>query len=283
MTPEALSDDAIERATKSIAVGTERFPVLDLGTGPPVLLLHGFPDSRRLWRHQVPALVAAGLRAIAPDLRGFGDAPAPLEVEPYRMRNLIADVVSMLRALAVPRVRLVGHDWGASLAWSIATYVPGLVERLAVLSVGAPGASGWHSIEQRRASWYFYFFQFAGTAEAWLTHDDWRLMREWVASAPDGERSLAQLARPGRLTAGINWYRANVAPKPPSASVHPKVGVPVLGLWGERDAYLTEAQMTTSDACVSASWRYERIANAGHWLMLEQSARVNALLVEFLR
>lgn len=282
---DPLTDAEIDAATFRVTVAGDSFPLLDLGAGPPVLLLHGFPDSRRLWRRQVPALVDAGLRVLAPDLRGFGDAPAPGEVEPYKVRNLIADIAGLLQAIGVPRVRLVGHDWGASLAWAVAMYAPPLVERLAVLSVGAPGASGWRTLEQRQRSWYFLLFQFAGVAEAQLMHDDWRLMREWAGDSPDVEREIAALARPGRLTAGLNWYRANVAPRAPAAAepVHPKVDVPVLALWGERDPYLTEAQMTTSQDCVSGGWRYERIAAAGHWLMLDQPARVNPLLTAFLR
>src|SRR5690242_9893584 len=103
----------IEAITKTIQVNGGLFPVADLGAGPAVLLLHGFPDSRLLWGYQLPALAAAGFRAIAPDLRGFGDAPRPTAVRPYRRPLLAADVLGMLDALGIQRAHLVGHDWGA--------------------------------------------------------------------------------------------------------------------------------------------------------------------------
>ena len=98
--------------------------VLDEGAGEPVLLLHGFPDSSHVWRHQVPALVNAGMRVIAPDLRGFGESAKPQEVEAYAMRRLVADVVAVLYALEIERTHVVGHDWGAGLAWAVAGFVP---------------------------------------------------------------------------------------------------------------------------------------------------------------
>src|SRR5690348_4174385 len=101
----------LSRCSRSVAVGGETFPTVDIGIGPPVLLLHGFPDSRFLWRHQIPPLVDAGFRVIAPDLRGFGDAPRPAALRPYRRPYLIADVLGLLDALGIERVHLVGHDW----------------------------------------------------------------------------------------------------------------------------------------------------------------------------
>ena len=110
--------------TRTVELAGERFPVVDVGTGPAVLLLHGFPDSRFLWRHQVPGLSEAGYRVIAPDLRGFGDAPRPADVRAYRRPFLVADVLGLLDQLGLDRVHLVGHDWGASLSWRIAGSYP---------------------------------------------------------------------------------------------------------------------------------------------------------------
>src|SRR5262245_52074341 len=131
--------------------------VLDEGDGPPVLLLHGFPDSSRLWRNQVPALVRAGYRAIAPDLRGFGESDRPEAAEDYAIARSVADVLAILDALEVPRANVVGHDWGAALAWLVAAFAPDRVERLVVLSVGHPNVRD-RSIEQREKSWYQLFF-----------------------------------------------------------------------------------------------------------------------------
>jgi pimeloyl-ACP methyl ester carboxylesterase len=271
-------------ATRTIDVNGLAFPVIDTGHGTPTLLLHGFPDSRHLWRHQIPALTAAGLRVIAPDLRGFGDAPRPEGVEAYRLTHILADLTGLLDALGCPRINLVGHDWGAAIAWQFAIHMPARVERLAALSVGAPGARGWESIEQREKSWYFHFFQTPKLPEAWMQHDDWKLLREWTRGAGDIDRYIADLSRPGALTAGINLYRANVGLRAPHAGPPPPLPItcPVMGLWSDRDAFLIEDQMKNSGERVSGSWRYERVSDASHWMMLDQPATVNRLLVDFL-
>lgn len=275
----------IDAATKTIDAGGLTFPVVDAGTGPPVLLLHGFPDSRHLWRHQVGPLVDAGFRVIAPDLRGFGDAPKPEAVDDYRLTASMKDVTGILDRLSVPRVRLVGHDWGAALAWTIAAAHPDRIDRLTVLSVGAGGTSGTTTIEQREKSWYFLFFQFEGIAEAWLTRDDWRLFREWSRGQGDVDRYLKDLARPGALTAALNWYRANVRPRPPveRSAVPAKIPCAVMGVWSDRDPFLTEKHVKHSHERVSGPWRYETIAGAGHWMMLDRPDELNRLLLDFLR
>jgi pimeloyl-ACP methyl ester carboxylesterase len=156
--------------------------VLDEGEGQPVLLLHGFPDSSRVWRYQVPALIAAGMRVIAPDLRGFGESDKPEAVEEYAIAQSVADMVALLDGLGIERTHLVGHDFGAALAWVFAATVPARVEHLAVMSVGNPNASRTRSIEQREKGWYQLLFQFTGVAEELLMRDDWKLLREWGAA-----------------------------------------------------------------------------------------------------
>jgi pimeloyl-ACP methyl ester carboxylesterase len=256
--------------------------VRDEGAGPPVLLLHGFPDSSALWRHQIPALTRAGLRAVAPDLRGFGESEKPAEVGAYRVGRSVADMVALLDALEIERARVVGHDWGAGVAWALASFVPDRVERLVVMSVGHPRNP--RTIEQRRLSWYMLLFQFEGVAEALLSRDDWTLAREWAASHPDLDDRIAALSQPGALTAALGWYRANLHPArelDPPRDV-PPVQAPTLGLWSDGDEYLTEAQMTRSGDHVAGPWRYERVAGASHWMQLDAADRVNELLVEFL-
>src|SRR5436305_8975968 len=120
--------------------------VLDEGEGRPVLLLHGFPDSSYVWRHQIRALVDEGFRAVAPDLRGFGESDRPAAVEDYALGRTVADVTSILDELSLERVQLVGHDWGALLAWLVAAFMPHRVERLVAMSVGHPNALRERSI-----------------------------------------------------------------------------------------------------------------------------------------
>jgi pimeloyl-ACP methyl ester carboxylesterase len=258
--------------------------VVDEGEGAPVLLLHGFPDSSQLWRHQIPALRAAGMRAIAPDLRGFGESDRPEAVGDYAMRHSIADVVAVLDALAVERAHVVGHDWGAGLAWALAAYVPARVERLVVMSVGHPNMLRRPSLEQRRRGWYQLLFQFEDVAEALIERDDWRLFREMLGPARDVDRYVADLSRPGALTAALNWYRANASPRQEleRTSPFPVVAAPTMGIWSSDDAYLTEDGMVGSAAHVSGPWRYERVDGAGHWLQLDAPERVNELLLDFL-
>ncbi|MGQ0698993.1 MAG: alpha/beta fold hydrolase [Panacagrimonas sp.] len=168
----------------------ETFPVVDDGTGTPVLLLHGFPDSRHLWRHQIPALLDVGLRVIAPDLRGFGEAPRPQDVRSYRRPCLIADVIDLLDALKLDRVHLVGHDFGAMLTWNLAGAYPERFDRVVVMSVGAQTSPGWKTVAQRERSWYFDFFQKHGVAEDALMADNWKLFREWTRGQGDQARYL---------------------------------------------------------------------------------------------
>lgn len=258
--------------------------VLDEGDGPPVLLLHGFPDSSRLWRHQVPALTGAGLRVIAPDLRGFGESDRPEAVEDYRITRSVADMVAILDGLGIERVRLVGHDWGAGVAWALALIAPQRVERLVVLSVGHPHAVSRPTIEDREKAWYQLLFQFIGVAEGLVSRDDFRLLREFLRGDGDVEHYVEDLARPGALTAALNWYRANL---PPARELEPRrpfppVTVPTLGVWSSRDHYLGEESMRRSGEHVSGPWRYERIDGASHWMVLDAPDRVNALLLDFL-
>jgi pimeloyl-ACP methyl ester carboxylesterase len=257
--------------------------VLDEGAGPAVLLLHGFPDSSHLWRHQVPALAGAGLRVIAPDLRGFGASDRPERVEDYRISRSVADLLAVLDELGVERARVAAHDWGAGVAWLLAALHPDRVERLVAMSVGHPGAQR-RTIEAREKAWYTLLFQFDGVAEELLSRDDWRLLREWLRDEGDLERYVADLSRPGALTAGLSWYRANLHPArqlEPRRPV-PPVAAPTLGIWSSGDPYLTEAQMTGSGEHVTGPWRYERIDGASHWMQLDATERVNELLVEFL-
>jgi pimeloyl-ACP methyl ester carboxylesterase len=252
------------------------------GQGRPVVLLHGFPDSGRLWRHQVPALAEAGFRVIVPDLRGYGRSDKPEGVEAYNLMSLAGDVIAVLADQGLDRAHVVGHDWGAALAWALASLAPDNVDHLAVLSVGHP-TTFLRTFRQREKSWYMLLFQFPGIAERWLCDDDWANLRNWAAH-PDTDQVIADLEADGSLTPGLNWYRANVPPEswaaPPPAL--PPVQAPTMGIWSTEDGALTEAQMTDSAQHVAGPWRYERLAGPGHWMQLEAPDEVNALLLDFL-
>jgi pimeloyl-ACP methyl ester carboxylesterase len=258
------------------------FNVRDEGDGPAVLLLHGFPDNNRLWRQVIPSLASNGYRAIAPDLRGFGETDMPASKDDYRLDYILGDVTGILDALGVERAHVVGHDFGAVVAWIFGMLVPDRVETLTAISVGAPGGER-RTIQQQRASWYMFAFQFEGIAEEWLMRDDWRVMHEWLEDRyPDIELAKQELSRPGRLTAALNWYRSMVRPEvllgggPPPL---PQVKARTLGVWSDLDIALTESQMTSSERMVASDWRYERIDGVGHWIPLEAADRLSELLL----
>ncbi len=256
--------------------------VAEHGEGDPVLLLHGWPDSARLWRHQVPFLAAHGYRVITPDLRGFGRSERPAEVVAYRLRNVVADVSALLDHLAIETAYVVGHDWGAAVAWLTAILVPARVRKLTAISVPHPYAPP--TLRQYEMAWYQLFFQFTGIAEATLAYDDWAWLRTFSRGYLDLEQAIADLSRPGALTASLNWYRANLAPRmpgPPPAL--PPVAAPTLGIWSAGDHYLDGERMKNSAALVQGPWRYEEIPDASHWVPLDAPDRLNELLLDWLR
>ncbi|GAA4895796.1 alpha/beta fold hydrolase [Streptomyces coeruleoprunus] len=258
--------------------------VEDRGTGPAVLLVHGFPDTHDCWRHQVPALNAAGYRTIAPDLRGFGGSDRPLTTAAYDPSHSVADLLELLDRQGVDRVHLVGHDWGSGIVQRLALTAPDRVASLSLLSVGNLGAYGDAGWEQRRWSWYMQLFQLEGLAEDWLTRDGCANAHEFLAEHPDREEVVARLTAPGALTPALSIYRAGL---PPEAMFGPRQPLPplrgpVLGLWSSGDRFLTEVSMSGTGKYVEGSWRYESIDGAGHWLQLEAPERVNAILLDFL-
>lgn len=266
--------------TKTVTVGGLAFPVADFGSGPPVLLLHGFPDDRHLWRYQVPALAAAGFRVIAPDLRGFGDAPRPQDPKDYGISIVVADVIGILDALGIKQVQLVAHDWGAAVGWALARQYPDRITRYVALSVGI--GQGPTTIEQLEKSSYMPFFRQAGTAERELTRDNWKLFRAWTREAADTDRYIKNLSRPGALTAALNWYRATGGQPAAPGNVQP-VTIPVLGIWSDGDAYLLESRMTGTKDVVKGPFRYEKISGASHWMQIDKPAELNRLLLGFLQ
>jgi pimeloyl-ACP methyl ester carboxylesterase len=268
----------------TIQLGDVSLHVRDNGKGAPVVLLHGWPDTGDLWDQQSQALVDAGYRTIVPDLRGFGRSSKPTEISAYATPAHVGDVVGILDALDIDRAHLVGHDWGAGIAWVTAAFAPDRVASVTALSVGHPSAfasAGWR---QRQLSWYMLLFQFPGVAEEWLSAEDFRNLRNWAAH-PRIEEVVARLSEPGALTASLGIYRANLPPEsliaPPREL--PPVTAPALGVWSSGDLALTEENMTGSAKYVAGPWRYERIEGAGHWLQIDAAAQINGLLLDFLR
>jgi pimeloyl-ACP methyl ester carboxylesterase len=253
------------------------------GEGPTMLLLHGWPDTGALWDEVVPALVAAGFRVAVPDLRGCGRSSKPDDVDAYQTHHLIGDVVAIIDSLGVERVHLVGHDWGANLAWATAAFRSDLVDRLVPISVGHPTAFCAGGLDQQVKSWYMLLFHFDGLGEAFLRQNDYDAMRRWVRH-PRSEEIIAELERDGQMRTHLMWYRANVRPDmfvtpPPEL---PRIQSPTMGVWSSGDFALGERQMTESGLFCDAGFTYLRLESFGHWIPLEAPSELSAALISFL-
>src|SRR5690349_393787 len=249
------------------------------GEGRPVVLVHGWPDTKRLWSKQVPALVDAGFQVISYDQRGYGASDKPAEVEAYSIPFLAIDATTILDHLGIERAHFVGHDWGSAVAWATAALAPARVDHLVALSVGHPSAFANMSYAQREKSWYMLLFQHMPEGENWVLANEGVHLRDW-AHHPDAAAVYAELVRNGSVTPGLNYYRANVPPAaifgPPVEL--PQIAAPVMGIWSSADFALLEPQMTGSEQFCAGGWRYERIEGAGHWFQWEVPDRVNKLL-----
>lgn len=276
-----------------LEAGGLRFHVAEAGPrdGRLVVLLHGFPELWYGWRHQIGGLAGAGFRVLAPDQRGYNLSAKPRGVSAYRIDRLAGDVVGLIRASGRERACLVGHDWGAAVAWWTALAHPERVERLAILNVPHPAVMRRHMLRnpaQRRRSWYIFFFQLPWLPELWLRRRGFRVAERSVRgtarpgafSDEDMDRYREAWGRPRALTSMLHWYRAALRRRPP-APESLRVRQPTLVLWGMRDRFLGPEMIEPSlELCDRAE--AVRFGEATHWLQHEEPAAVNSLLVEFL-
>lgn len=290
MTAEELPADWRHREA---VVNGVRLHYVEAGEGPPVVLLHGFPDFWYSWRLQIPALARAGFRVLAPDLRGYNLSEKPPGIASYRLPLLIDDVVGLIRHAGAERAAVVGHDWGGVIAWHLAMNRPEHLERLAILNAPHPALfqRALRRPAQRRRSWYILFFQLPYLPELVCRWHRFALLRRTlmtgaVSRGRAGKQDLARyveaLHRPGALTAALNYYRAVVRDTRRGAMPAPRViDVPTLVLWGERDPYLGPWLTEGLEEWVS-DLRLERFPRAGHWVHVQAAEQVNRSLVGFL-
>lgn len=281
-------------------LGDVRLHYVEAGSGPLVVLLHGFPEFWYSWRYQIPALAAAGFHAVAPDMRGFNWSDKPPGVHSYRVEVLARDVERLIRACGATHATVVGHDWGAIVAWWFAMLYPERLTRLAILNVPHPAytlepglmrAAGVPPRRQLRRSWYVFFFQLPWLPELALSAGNFALVRRTLRRDPvhrgafteeDIERYVEALAQPGALTAAVNYYRALLRRNPLGVRARlRRIEVPVLVIWGEQDRYL-EAGLARPPRRWVSNARVERLPDASHWVQLDRPERVNALLLDFL-
>ena len=259
---------------------------------PLVILLHGFPEFSRSWRQQIPALVSAGYRVWAPDQRGYNLSDKPDGIAAYGLDILAEDVVGLIDAAGEQKAYLVGHDWGASVAWHVAAVYPDRLKKLVILNVPHMKVMKKHlrsDLAQLRRSWYIFLFQIPWLAEKVLSLNNWeRALRNMKKSARPGTFSRADLEayrqawlQPKAYTSMINWYRALVR-KPPDRLSSPRISVPTLMIWGVLDKYLgLEMAQESIDLCDDG--RLELIAEATHWVQHEEPERVNHLIETFFK
>jgi pimeloyl-ACP methyl ester carboxylesterase len=262
---------------KLLQVNGVELNVIDVGAGEPVLLLHGFPDTHAVWREQIPALVAAGYRVIAPDTRGCGDSQLLTRVADYQIKHLIADLLALLDVLGLDKVKLVAHDWGAVIGWQLVMAHPQRIERYIALSVGHPSAYGSGGLAQKLKGYYVVLFQLRGFAEWLLRLGNWKVFGLFSGFPQELSHWRRVLSRPGRLTAGINYYRANLQLILPRS--YPRVSVPVTGIFSDGDRFLTERQMLASADYCDAGFRYQPVNGANHWLQLDAPEQVTPLIL----
>lgn len=268
--------------------------VVTAGIGPPVILLHGFPENSRSWRRQMPELVSAGFSAWAPDLRGYNRSGRPLEQAAYRLDHLVADVAHLVNATGHPRAHIVGHDWGGIIAWSFAQRYPELVDKLVILN--APHMKIYlqkvKHPRQMLKSWYMLFFLLPRLPELALAANNFRAIRRMFRQGPlnkeafsnqDIEEYVRALSRPGALTAALNYYRANLTMADAVRFAHPEpVNAQTLVIWGERDPALGTELLDGLHKIVPRI-QIHRIPYSSHWVQNEAPKEVNRVLISFLQ
>lgn len=278
--------------TRTIAANGLDFAIDECGTGDSVALcLHGFPESRYSWRYQLPLLAAHGWRAVAPDLRGYGGSSRPKGKAAYALDHLVADVAAIFDALGATRRLLVAHDWGALVAWVFAMRKLRDLDGLVIMNVPHPAVFSRvirTSAAQRRRSWYVAYFQLPLIPELTLgANRAAGIGRAFTGMAVDKSAFPPEVidhyrdnaAKPGALTAMINYYRANMGAIGGEPAV--LVTVPTLMVWGEADTALGIELTEGYDGLVD-DFTLVRLANVSHWVQQEAPERVNAALVEWL-
>lgn len=241
------------------------FDVTDAGplSGPPVILLHGFPTDRSSWRQVEPLLHAAGLRTLAPDQRGYSPGASPSSIAAYRFEELVADVIALADAAGHGRVHVVGHDWGGAVAWLVAANHPDRVASVTVLSTPHPTAlsRALRTPDQARRSWYMASFQVPWLPERLVAAGFTQLLRHSGLPEDDLQRYAARLASPSALSGPINWYRAAR-----SSRLRPhRVTTPSTFVWGNRDFALGRRAAELTREHVSGDYDFVEL-DAGHWL-----------------
>jgi pimeloyl-ACP methyl ester carboxylesterase len=278
-------------------VGDVQLHYAECGEGERlVVLLHGFPENWYSWRHQLKTL-GERFRVVAVDLRGYNLSDKPKRVEDYRTSRLVDDVTGLIRHLGAREAAVVGHDWGAAVAWAVAQHYPDYVWKLAALQVPPPAVWAKNfTLKQLLMSWYMFFFQLPSLPEWFIRRDDFAAIEKMLRSGAragtfsdaDIEIYKSAMREPGALTAAINYYRANLGGrlkqvfKRGEYTKQERIRVPTLFIFGERDIAIAPETVENITAYIDAPYREVRFAEGGHWIQQEYSEEVSATLSSFL-
>jgi pimeloyl-ACP methyl ester carboxylesterase len=259
------------------------FDALAEGDGRTVMLLHGFPQTSREWAGMLPALARAGYRAVAPDQRGYSPGARPREVEAYAGPALAGDVIALADALGAERVDLVGHDWGAAVAWDVAARFPERVRSLVAVSVPHPLAMtrAMSDPDQRERSAYIRVFRReGGVAERGFAESGWRRLRGiYDGKVADVDHYVEFFSDEGALTAALNWYRAM---KLPDVQAIGPVAVPTLFVWGAEDVAVGRTAAEGAADFVTGPYRFVELTGVGHWVPDEAPERLTREVLDHL-
>lgn len=284
-----MSDQNITvAATKLVKVRGVEYAITDTGgSGPPVMLLHGWPDDKSLWRYQIGYLHTLGFRAISVDWIGHVESSAPADVRRYHVTQLGADTIALLDELEIERVHLIAHDYGATVSWETVANYPHRFLSYCAISVG-------HAVEILRDMLmgnvlHYLWLVLHGMDQAsryWYLSHGAKRFKDKFASHPDGNRILAKLTDGSDSRFWTIWERAN-----PASDViyrhflreqrHKRIVVPTMGIYSRNDEWMTQGQLSRCYQYVDATWRYESI-DGGHWVPLERPEEINQILGSWL-
>ena len=286
-----------EIRTRTLQANGLSFVIDEAGEGDNVaLFLHGFPESKHSWRHQLPLLAKLGWRAVAFDQRGYGDSSRPKGVAAYDIENLMADAGAVFDALGAKRRLLIAHDWGAVVAWAFAMDRVRDIEGLVIMNVPHPAVFQQNlatNPAQRKKSWYMFFFQLPWLPELALTANGARAIGKAFSdmavdrsrfSEADLDHYRQNALKPGAATAMVNWYRAGLrnGMKKWAPGKAPVIEVPTLMIWGEEDTALG-IEMTEGYGPYAKDFTLHRLPGVSHWVQQEAPEAVNARLETWLK
>ncbi|MFL0275699.1 alpha/beta fold hydrolase [Mycobacterium sp. SMC-19] len=263
------------------------FDVRDAGPpdGPVVVLLHGFPQRNDSWSAVIDRLTAAGYRCLAPNQRGYAPGARPPRRRDYRMSELVADIGALIDASGAQRVHLVGHDWGAAVAWGVAAELPERLATVSPVSVPHPAAflKSFVTSRQGLASWYMGFFQLPWLPEWLLTRGNGavaaKTLRRSGQTAAAAERDAQAMTEPGALTGGLNWYRG--LPMSNLRDSNQQISVPTMYVWSDDDIALKPKAARNTARYVDAEYRFEIMSGVSHWIPDTEPDRLADLLLDW--